>query len=513
MESRLVPYALSGTQWASASVSYSFAPDGTQWGSQYQSALFAELNATAPTETWQREFARALATWAEAANLNFHQVTDDGSAWATFGQTQGDSRFGDIRLGSTPTAGLANAYSPPFNATGSTEGGDITLNASKTFYIGTSPDLYSVLLHESGHALGLDHSTAGTVLYGAITGVYPGLTADDIAGIRAIYGARLPDNFDAGAANDSLGSATSVALDSTGTAALTADMTTRTDVDYFRVVAPTAFDGTLSVAVDARNHSLLAPKISVYDAAGNLLATVSGTFGTVAAVNLTGLTPGQTYFVAADGATTDAFAVGAYKLTAQFGGVTSSPTSPPISPPISPPPPSPPTLAPDAYETNDTLGTATNQGKIAAASVTGLNLHTAMDGDYFTFIASKNGTYSVSIQFTNATGDLDLAVYNANGNLLASSATAGNGETVSLSLTGGLQYYVKVYSPTGATNTYSLSIAKTTTSNVRRSGSAAVRLAPGAQADEMLQGLFWGVNLDEVVGAQPRAWPGGSAEE
>ena len=40
-------------------------------------------------------------------------------------------------------------------------------------------------------------------MYGATTGVHAGLTADDIAGIRAIYGTRPPDAYDAAAANDS----------------------------------------------------------------------------------------------------------------------------------------------------------------------------------------------------------------------------------------------------------------------------------------------------------------------
>ena len=47
----------------------------------------------------------------------------------------------------------------------------------------------------------------------------------------------------------------------------------------------------------------------------------------MATVKLTGLVAGQTYYFQADGATTDVFGMGAYKLTAQFGGITSAATA------------------------------------------------------------------------------------------------------------------------------------------------------------------------------------------
>src|SRR6266581_9345524 len=99
LENRLVPYALSGFSWANPNVSVSFMPDGTLIASSYPSALFATYNAAYPTATWQREFARALQSWADVSNLNFHFVADDGSPQGTTGLAQGDSRFGDIRIG------------------------------------------------------------------------------------------------------------------------------------------------------------------------------------------------------------------------------------------------------------------------------------------------------------------------------------------------------------------------------------------------------------------------------
>lgn len=337
LEERLVLYALSGHEWADTNVSFSYVPDGTAMPGGNTSSLMAEMDAVAASEVWQREFARALQTWAEYAPLNFHQVSDDGSPYGTIGYSQGDSRFGDTRLSAMPSAGLAQTSFPSSNTVDSTSAGDIILNTNYTFGIGVDPDFYSVMLHEAGHSLGLDHSVQGTVMYGAYQGILTGLSADDIAGIQAIYGPRQSDAYDAASPNDSLASATPLAL-SSGALSFQADLTTRSDVDYYRVVAPSDADGTLSVSVDARGLSLLAPQVSVFDQAGNLLGRAAvGTYGygTVATLNLKGLTAGATYYLAADGATDDVFGVGAYNFDAQFGtggghvapGITVSPTA------------------------------------------------------------------------------------------------------------------------------------------------------------------------------------------
>jgi uncharacterized protein (TIGR03382 family) len=50
-------------------------------------------------------------------------------------------------------------------------------------------DVQTVVLHEAGHLLGLDHAEAGTVMYFAVSRgeVRRSLTADDAAGACAIY--------------------------------------------------------------------------------------------------------------------------------------------------------------------------------------------------------------------------------------------------------------------------------------------------------------------------------------
>ncbi len=312
LEERVVLYATTGYRFASTDVSASFVPDGTS-SEGYTASLFSLLSKTAPAATWQREFARALQTWANVSPLNFRFVSDDGSPSGIAGPLQGDSRFGDIRLAAHPLNGfLAYAYYP----TGSnTLGGDIFLNTAYTFKIGANIDLYSTLLHEAGHSLGLAHSTSGTVMYSTISGVYSGLSADDISGLQAIYGARAADGYEGSGGNNSFASAKSLSVGQNGTQ-ITADLTTISDVDFYQFTVPNSAEGTARVLADARGKSLLAPKLSVYDSVQTPISTAdtAGAYGMVASAHLTGLSPGATYTVAVDGSSSDAFGMGAYKL-------------------------------------------------------------------------------------------------------------------------------------------------------------------------------------------------------
>src|SRR5262249_12139299 len=178
-----------------------------------------------------------------------------------------------------------------FYPSGGTQAGDSFLGTQNTFYIGSYPDLYSVMLHEFGHSLGLAHSQYSTaVMYPTIMAVYSGLNSDDIAGIQAIYGARRADAYDVAAANDSFASATVMGLNGSGAASFTADITSMSDLDFYRFTAPANGDGTLVVSVDPRGLSFFQGKVSVYDSAGNLVGTAAAsTYGDVATLTLSGL--------------------------------------------------------------------------------------------------------------------------------------------------------------------------------------------------------------------------------
>lgn len=87
---------------------------------------------------------------------------------------------------------LAHAFYPPPN--GGAIAGDMHFDDAETWTRDIPPggiDLDTVSLHEAGHALGLDHSADPTaVMYAFYGGPRRALTADDIAGIRSLYGER-----------------------------------------------------------------------------------------------------------------------------------------------------------------------------------------------------------------------------------------------------------------------------------------------------------------------------------
>ena len=439
LEDRTVPYVLSGFQWANPNVSVSFMPDGTLIAGAYPSNLFAVYDAAYAQATWQRQIALALQAWADVSNLNFHFVSDNGAPQGTAGLAQGDPRFGDIRIGGYNMG--SGILGIGWNPNSTTTGGDVELNTSSAFVIGSIPDLASIVMHEVGHGIGFNHTLVNpAVMEGGLWGTYPGPYADDIGGVQAMYGARKTDVFDSAASNDTLGSATALTL-SYGGIAFQADISTMADVDYYRITAPAGTDGTLNVSVDARNLSLFDPKVSVYDASGTLLGTASAsTYGDVATVHLTGLVAGQTYYLEASGATTDAFGMGAYRLSAQFGGF------------------SPPPIGPDAFEPNNSVGAATNFGKVTSMSQSGLTLSSPTDVDYYTFVAGDRGTFAVSVTPTQGSGMLSLTVLSAQQTVLASGQSLTGGITLSVNVTSGTQYYIKVSSPSASLFAYTLSI-------------------------------------------------------
>lgn len=130
----------------------------------------------------------AFAAWAAVADLTFMQIADGGEAFNAPGTS------GDIRLGGHtfdgPSGTLAHGYYPPVN--GDTAAGDIHFDTAESWKLGWGGpgfNIYQVLSHELGHALGLDHTAVPNSLMNPFyTEAFMGPQADDIAGMQYIYG-------------------------------------------------------------------------------------------------------------------------------------------------------------------------------------------------------------------------------------------------------------------------------------------------------------------------------------
>ena len=150
----------------------------------------------------------ALNTWDSVSGFTNLGMVGDGGGAAGATQASGGA-VGDIRIAAwelIPPGLLAHTFQPGnetiFGA-GGLIAGDSHFDVNHIWRddptdLPNDPDgdydIYTVLLHEMGHALGLMHPPVdtGSVMDASYGGVRRSLTADDIAGIQAIYGVPEP---------------------------------------------------------------------------------------------------------------------------------------------------------------------------------------------------------------------------------------------------------------------------------------------------------------------------------
>lgn len=160
---------------------YAFFPGNLKWPSTkfhltYKFIHDYPLNLVAPV-------IRALATWASNSPFTFSEALEGQVADINISFERGEHGDGSPFDGRGGI--LAHAFAPT--------DGRLHFDADETWTAGVvlnEFDVETVALHELGHVLGLGHSTVQRAIMWPFIdpGATKGLSEDDVAGIRALYG-------------------------------------------------------------------------------------------------------------------------------------------------------------------------------------------------------------------------------------------------------------------------------------------------------------------------------------
>jgi|GEM_PF-5820706 len=321
LEDRTVPAAF-GNTWVDTNLTYSFAPDGTDVAGT-GSNLFQTLNARATEAEWTAVVRGAFAAWTVPTNLTATAVGDDGRAIGAPGPVQGSPFVGDIRIAARPLSGNVLAITNPFDLV-SPWSGEIVLNSTKVFDTDGSADsfdLYTVLLHEIGHALGVGNGSDPASVMTDYKAPRTGLGVSDVTAIQALYGKPgAPTN---GGPNVIVGASGAVATapglgtDTNGTLRTAtflgrsrdskdrrwdfvgaASFDSASDVDVYRVKTGERNGGGVLVAY-VGTMSGAAPTVTVYDTKGKAVtAEVLTRQDGATIVQVADVKKNDTYFIA-----------------------------------------------------------------------------------------------------------------------------------------------------------------------------------------------------------------------
>jgi hypothetical protein len=454
LEDRTVP-ATFGNAWIDPlHLTTSFAPDGTAVGSQ-SSQLFSLLGQSMTTAQWQTDLLKAIQAWVTPANMNVGLVADSGAAFGSAPLIQGNAGIGEIRFGAVALSTNEAAEAFPYQSLMGSWSGTILLNTNMHFGDGTNGtlDLYTVALHEVGHALSLDHNPdINSVMYESYQGVRTGLGASDVTSIQNLYGARPQDSTP----NNSPSQATVLNLGSGGSAkavSVQADISSASDVDFYRFTAPVS--GLTTIDLKTAGMSLLTGQLTVYDASMNVIGSIANTDPRNASPETLqlNLIAGHQYTIEVQAAGST-FNVGAYQLEITPPGTVQQP---------------PTTTAPQSANLlgsvvggllGNPYATATQLNSVNGLGYTATGTLVLGSADYYRITvssaASQDGVISLGVTPFAGLGSIlgvgsnpRVELYNAAGVLLPGKIVGNENSTYTIEVQGqwqaGQTLYVKVY--------------------------------------------------------------------
>jgi Matrixin len=161
--------------------------DGPGLGSAALNYSFVYVTQQQPVASVESEIERAYAEWAKYAQVTFTQ-TADSTGPQTLAVLFASGAHGDAYPFTGSTGVLAHTFYPyPLNP--ESIAGHQHFNNEVTWNIGADVDVFSVALHETGHALGLGHSDDPSDVMYPYYRMASALGAGDIAAIQQQYAA------------------------------------------------------------------------------------------------------------------------------------------------------------------------------------------------------------------------------------------------------------------------------------------------------------------------------------